>query len=226
MKYKYQLHTHTSPCSKCSPMTPMELIDALISGGYNGCVLTNHFYGGNTGINRNSPWNEFVKQYENDYIECKKLAKQYDLDIIFGIEEHLYDGLEILCYGINPQFLYDHPELQFDRSIETWSKALHDFGALCIQAHPFRDREYIKEPKLLPVEYIDGIEVFNACNKGNENEIAAIEASKYPHWIQTAGGDAHLFASVCWSGIETETRIFDEKALVKVLKSKKYRLII
>lgn len=224
--YKYQMHTHTSPCSRCASMTPQELVNALFYGGYSGCVITNHFLGGNTGIDRNLPWNDFVAQYEKDYIEIKKAAKCKDLDIIFGIEEHLFDGLEIFCYGITPQFLYEHPELCDDRSIETWSKALHKYGALCIQAHPFRARAYIKEPKILPTEFIDGIEVFNACNKPDENLQAHNEAIMHPEWILTAGGDSHLAESACWSGIKTNTRINNEKELVKVLKSKDYELII
>lgn len=226
MKYKYQMHTHTAPCSACAPMTREELINSLLEGGYKGCVLTNHFYGGNTGIDRNLPWNEFVGEYEKDYNECKKLAQKHDLDVIFGIEEHLFDGLEILCYGITPKFLYDHPELQYDRKVETWSKALHNFGALCIQAHPFRDRAYIKNPRLLPTEYIDGIEVFNTCNDTNANLQASEAASQHPDWVLTAGGDSHLPKSVCWSGIESNIRIADEKSLAKVLKSKDYELIV
>lgn len=226
MKYKYQMHTHTAPCSRCAPMTHQELIDGLVNGGYTGCVLTNHFFKGNTGIDRNLPWNEFVLQYEKDYNECKKAAESKNLDIIFGIEEHLFDGLEILCYGITPQFLYDHLELRDDHSIETWSTALHGFGALCIQAHPFRDRSYINNPRLLPTEYIDGIEVFNACNKPEENDKANTTASAHPEWILVSGADTHLPASVCWSGIETNTRISNEQELVKILKSKNYDLII
>lgn len=225
-KYKYQMHTHTSPCSNCASMTYSELIDSLIVGGYSGCVLTNHFYKGNTGIDRNLPWDEFVLQYEKDYLMCKKVALEHDLDVIFGIEEHLFDGLEILCYGITPQFLYDHPELRDDHTVETWSKALRDFGALCIQAHPFRDRQYIKNPRLLPNDFIDGIEVFNACNKPEENEKANILAAAHQEWILVSGADAHLPASACWSGIETTIRITDEKDLVKLLRTKNYELII
>lgn len=226
MKYKYQFHTHLSPCSKCSPMTANELVESLVAGGFKGCVLTNHFYGGNTGINRDLPWEEFVRQYEENYHECKKIADEFDLDIIFGIEEHLFGGLEILCYGITPQFLYDHPELRENRTLEYWYSALHNFGALCIQAHPFRDREYIKEPKLLPCEYIDGIEVFNACNKPEENQLALESAQNNPNWILVSGADTHLPKSVCWSGIETNQRISDNKKLVSILKSRDYRLIL
>ena len=223
--YRYQLHCHTKPCSACASMTPSELIDGLVAGGYNGCVITNHFYKGNSGIDRKLSWNEFVAQYEKDYCECKKLAKNHDLDIIFGIEEHLFDGLEILCYGITPQFLYDNPQLQLDHSVETWYKVLNQYGALCIQAHPFRDRAYITNPRLLPLEFIDGIEVFNYFNQPQNNVLAEEFAKKHPDLILTSGADAHSGDSMCKAGIETQTRITDEKQLVNILKTGNYTLI-
>ena len=48
--YKYQLHAHTLPCSACARMTPQELVESLHRSGYQGCVITNHFMGGNSGI--------------------------------------------------------------------------------------------------------------------------------------------------------------------------------
>ncbi len=224
--YKYQMHTHTAPCSKCAIMTPQELIDGLIAGGYSGCVITNHFFKGNSGINRNLPWNEFVAQYEKDYNECKKIAQSHDLDIIFGIEEHLFDGLEILCYGITPDFLYNNPQLRDDHTLETWSCTLHKYGALCIQAHPYRDRAYITNPRPLPLDLIDGIEVYNYFNQTNENALAEKLASNNPQLILTSGADVHSSDLVCFAGIESSVRIINEKQLVSVLKSKDYELVI
>ncbi len=223
--YKYQMHTHTAPCSKCAAMTPDELAESLVDGGYNGCVLTNHFFKGNSGIDRNLPWNDFVAEYEKDYIECQKAALRHDIDIIFGIEEHLFDGLEILCYGITPQFLYSHPELRDDHTLETWSNAIHSFGGLCIQAHPYRDRAYIKNPRPLQLDLIDGIEVYNYCNQAVENESAQELALQNPQLVLVSGADAHNGSLVCRAGIQTYVRITDEKALVNVLKSGDYKLI-
>ena len=68
--YKYQMHTHTAPCRGCATMTPDELAEAMHEGGYQGCVMTNHFMEGNTGIDRELTWNDFVRNYEEDYIAC------------------------------------------------------------------------------------------------------------------------------------------------------------
>jgi len=223
-KYKYQLHTHTTPCSACASMTPQELVESIVFSGYNGCVLTNHFLHGNTGINRNLPWDEFVAEYANDYYQCLKTAQHYDIDIIFGVEEHLGGGLEVLCYGITPKFLLDNPQLA-ECSASIWYKTLNSFGALCIQAHPFRDRAYITNPQLLPIEFIDGVEVFNFCNANDENSKAEYVAKEHPEWILTSGADAHSASLVCNAGIETEKRIHNEKDLVSVLKGGHYNIL-
>lgn len=206
-------------------MTPTELVQSLAEGGYSGCVLTNHFFKGNSGIDRNLPWNDFVAEYEKDYLECQKAAQTYNLDIIFGIEEHLFDGLEILCYGITPQILYQNQHLRDDHSLKTWSDTLHRYGALCIQAHPYRDREYVKNPRPLSLDLIDGIEVYNYCNQAAENELAQELASQNPQLILVSGADAHKSSILNKAGIKTTIRITDEKTLVDVLKSGDYDLI-
>lgn len=218
------MHTHTAPCSRCGVTTPEQLAEALRSGGYNGAVLTNHFYGGNTGISRALSWDEFVKQYELDYLACREAAKEYDLDIIFGIEEHISGGLEILIYGITPEVLYAHPELKI-RDFELWHDVITSHGGIVIQAHPYRERAYIAEPKVLPRQWIDGIEVYNAGNLTLMNERARMYAEANPDLILTSGADTHSPDSVCRAGIECNERIRDGAELVRVLKSGSYRLI-
>ncbi len=223
-KYKYQMHTHTFPCSDCSRMSPEELVKSLHDGGYSGCVITNHFMNGNTGIDRNLPWEEFVGYFEADYLECKKHADKYGLDIIFGIEEGVGGGLEILCYGITPEILRSHPELR-RRDARQWHDVARSCGALCIQAHPFRECDHVPEPKLLPLDVIDGFEVYNAGNSC-ENNVSAAEAFKnHPGLITVSGADTHSPATVCLGGIEASKRITNEKELVEVLKSGEYTLI-
>lgn len=223
-KYKYQLHTHTTPCSHCANMTPSELADALRYENYAGAVLTNHFYWGNTGIERDLPWEEFVKAYENDYTECKNAAVRKNVDILFGVEEHIEGGLEILVYGITPDMLYKHPELK-SHTIEAWNVLRKKYGILIIQAHPFRDRSYNVKIGVFPLKYIDGIEVLNSGNTP-ENDISAKKfATEHPDLIFTSGADAHKPAHIPLGGIETTDRITNEQTLVKILKEKNFGLI-
>ena len=224
MKYKYQLHAHTANCSGCSVMSPKDLIDALHDGGYQGMVITNHFFGGNTCIPRSLPWKDFVYQYELDYNECVEYAKKYDMDIIFGIEEHIGEGLEILPYGITPEVLYNHEEL-LKADLTTWKKVALGNDFLIIQAHPFRDRTYIPHPRVLPRSLIDGIEVFNHCNLDDANKKAKDFADKNSDLIFTSGADTHSVNTASFAGIETCERIKNEKQLFDILVAGKYKIL-
>ena len=52
MWYRYEMHLHTAPCSLCAVATMEEMVAACREKGYAGFVVTNHFYHGNTGIDR------------------------------------------------------------------------------------------------------------------------------------------------------------------------------
>ena len=223
-KYKYQMHAHTLPCSACSEMYSEELAKALYDGDFSGCVITNHFFNGNSGIGRFLPWEEFVGEYEADYLELKKHAEQYGLDIIFGIEEHVGMGLEILCYGVTPEMLYAHPELR-ERDLELWYETLKPYGVLFVQAHPFRDMPYIPFPQVLELEFLDGIEVYNADNSDENNLEAEDFAKEHTDMILTSSGDTHEPSTACLGGIAVPERIRNEEDLVRVLTSGEFELI-
>ncbi len=224
MGYKYQLHTHTAPTSRCGAMSPKELAEALKGNGYQGAVMTNHFFYGNTGIDRNIPWCDFVREYENDYLACKKEAEKYDLDIIFCIEQHIGEGREIIPYGITPDFLYSHPDLKC-AGIDEWCDAIKKVDALIIQAHPYRDRAYISAQYPLDPNKIDGIEVYNYANTPVCNERAEEFAKAHPEMILTSGADTHQPATVGFGGIECEERIKDTAALVNMLRNGNYKIL-
>ncbi len=224
MKYKYQLHTHTAPTSKCGRTLPRELAEALRDAGYAGCVLTNHFMHGNTGVSRELPWEDFVAAYERDYLECKAEGEKYGLDILFGIEEGVGGCSEILCYGLTPKMLYEHPELR-EYSAEVWYRVMHELGVLVINAHPYRAPASVPDQKPLPLELIDGIEVYNHSHNPEYNDSAEHFASEHPELILTSGGDTHSPDSVGFGGIMTDERISDERALCEILRSGKYQLL-
>lgn len=226
-EYKYQLHIHTTT-SACGRMTPEELCKALYDNGYQGAVLTNHFYHGNSGVDRSesTTWQMFVEAYEKDYLECLKEAEKYDLDIIFSIEEGLGAGVEILCYGVTPKILYDNPHLR-NCSPEEFLRTMRENGVLLIQPHPFREADYISKPGPLPVELVDGIEVYNAGNGTDEmNQKAMALAERHPHLIRTSSADAHTTDRVACGGIIVNKRIKSVSGLVRTLRDGDYKLIL
>ena len=221
----YEMHQHTAPCSACGRGDPAKTVYALKQVGFSGVVLTNHFYHGNSGIDRALPWADFVAAYENDYLAAKKAGDEIGFDVIFGIEEHIGKGKEVLLYGITPEFLYAHPELR-DCTLESISKAAREYGALVFQAHPYRNRSYVEDPdENLPIEYLDGFESYNVCNVGDENERAHAYAVKNG-LLEAAGSDAHAEFQKLRYGIKCAHRIKNSAELAAVLKSKEYELYL
>lgn len=221
-RYLYEMHQHTEICSKCGRANPEELVHALKEDGFAGVVITNHFYHGNTGVDRGLCWADFVKVYEQSYLAAKAEGDKIGVDVLFGMEEHVGNSKEVLIYGVHPQFFYDHPELR-SCDLKMIYDLVHAAGGLVVQAHPFRARGYIKNPKLrLDPKLLDGIEVHNACNKPGENE-EALALAKEHGLIIVSGSDSHSSAFEDRFGISCEHRITTEEELVSVLKSGDYR---
>ncbi len=191
--------------------------------GFSGMVLTDHFYHGNTGVDRKLPWEEFVRAFENAYLRAKTVGDALDFDVLFGVEENLGEGKEVLLYGITPAFLYAHPELRHARLPEIAALA-HSVGAVVVQAHPFRVRDYIPDPMAeLPAEYLDGAEVYNACNDDLSNRQAK-EFADRNGLLYAAGSDAHRDGFVHRAGIACHHRIRTERELADTLRSGNYSL--
>ena len=223
--YKYEMHLHSKECSACSYATSEELIIAAKEKGYSGIVLTNHFIRGNTCIDRKLPWEFFVGAYEEDYLMAKEFGLKVDMDVLFGIEEGLGKGKEILIYGLSPKTIKSAPLFKSMQLPELY-KFIHKNGGFAVCPHPFRHRDYIiesdKEPDL---RYFDAIEVSNHCNSVEEN-LKATEFAKSNGMKMIAGGDVHSIGGIGYSGLAFNERIRNSKQLVKHLKSNKYRLIV
>lgn len=221
--YLYEMHQHTGGCSACSTAAPREVVRALKRDGFSGMVLTNHFYHGNTGIVRHQPWEDFVRPFEAAYEEARAEGERLDFDVLFGLEEAVGGGKEVLLYGITPAFLYAHPELR-DGGLELVAERVHEAGGLVFQAHPFRVRDYIGDPNTpLPTAFLDGMETFNACNGDLENRRAELYAQANG-LRPCAGSDAHTADFPARVGIVAERRLRTEAELAEALRRGEYTL--
>ena len=218
--YKYEMHLHTCPCSGGGEDIRAH-IDDLLAKGYSGMVVTNHFYYGDTRIDRELPWEKFVDAYWQDYLYGLEYAKGKDFDLLFGLEEHVGDGQEILIYGITADLIAAHPELK-RASAEKYAEIVHAAGGLVYQAHPYRDRSYINRPYPLDcLDKLDGIEVYNAANDPAWNAQAE-ELAKKLGLACVGGSDAHWIGTAGRSGIASKERLKTNEDLVRVLKSGEY----
>lgn len=223
MLYKYETHCHSRRCSRCAHSTPAELVRAYKEKGFSGLVLTDHFIYGNNCINPTYSWEKKMQCYYDAYLEAREEASCLDFDVFFGIEHAYGDGLEVLCYGIDLDFLISNPDIP-RLDICAFAHRVHAYGGILIHAHPYR----WAGPELqLPLDILDGIEVYNAGNPPDKNYLAR-QLAVQTELIQTSGSDLHHIdePKLGTAGIALPYRIHTCSDLISALKRRDHSLIL
>ncbi len=222
--YKFEVHLHTSACSGCAVSTCYEMIDAAVEHGYSGIVITNHFFHGNTCVDRNKPWREFVKAYADDYYNAKKYGEEKGITVLFGIEEGYRAGKEVLIYGLSPENLSAHPEFN-DMDLSQKSEFVHSYGGIIVHAHPFRVRDYIPDPAVAPdADCLDGVECFNFFN-GIEDNVKAFIFAENTGKLKFSGMDIHDAKHFGSAGLDFDNPVKSNKDFIEQVKKGNYKLI-
>ena len=188
MGYLYETHLHTSQASACGRSSGAEHVRYYQSLGYTGIFVTDHFFGGNTCVPRDLPWEERIDLFCRGYEDAWNEGQKCGLDVFFAWEE-TFAGDDYLIYGLPPEWMKEHPEM------EHWTygaqyEAVHAAGGCVVQAHPYRCRGYIKFITL-NTDYVDAVEVANAGNRAIE-DAAAIRYARSHGLYMTCGSDNHL----------------------------------
>ena len=201
--YKYDTHVHTAEASGCATASGAEQARRYKELGYDGIIITDHFFNGNSAIHNYYDWYDRVRQFCKGYENAKAEGDKIGLKVFFGIE-YSYFGTDLLTYGIDKDWLYQNDNIM-DVSVYECIKRVHDAGGIIVHAHPFREADYIKEIKLMP-KWVDGVEIYNTGNHYIDekfNERAKWYAEQYNLPI-TAGTDNHHLTTDKISGISTE----------------------
>ncbi|MBQ2734552.1 MAG: hypothetical protein IJF33_01835 [Clostridia bacterium] len=212
MQYKTELHAHTREVSPCADLTAPEVAERFLAAGYTSLVVTNH-YCDYVVDNAGESWEEKMDYYLLPYRKMQEYAKGR-LNVLLGLELRFLENFnDYLVYGVDEQFLHDYPDLH-KMSLKTFAPFAKEHGLLVIQAHPFRNRMTVMNPKLL-----DGVEVFNG-HKGHDsrNPVADMWAKRYG-LLRASGSDFHHPDSEESGGILTEQPITSVSQLVETLRT-------
>lgn len=185
--YLYETHMHTCQGSACGVSTGAEHARFYKARGYQGIFITDHFFGGNTAVPRKGSWKDRVDHYCSGFEDAWNEGQRIGLDVFFGIEQN-FQGDEYLIYGVDKQYLLDHPEIEHWTRRETYEN-IRAAGGCMLQAHPFRMRGYLNAIRVCDL-YADGIEVANAGNTQPQDAYAA-RYCKERGIYTIAGSDNH-----------------------------------
>ena len=190
--YKYETHLHTAEASACASSIGKEYPQYYKDMGYSGIFVTDHFFNGHTCVAVNLTWEERVNEFCKGYEHAKEAGDRIGLSVYFGWEAN-FDGDEFLIYGLDKQWLLEHPD------ILSWSRAkqydmIHRAGGLVVQAHPFRERNYLDAVRLNP-DTCDAWEGYNAFNEPYQNHNTEIYCREH-NIFMTAGSDIHKIGTL------------------------------
>ncbi|MDR0731296.1 MAG: PHP domain-containing protein [Treponema sp.] len=188
MAYLYETHLHTSRSSGCASARGRDYIKYYLDAGYTGIFVTDHFFRGNCTVRRSLPWKEWVQEFCRGFEETREEGARRGLDVFFGWEE-TFDGDDYLIYGLDREWLLEHPEAK-DWSRKTQCRVVREAGGCVIQAHPFRQHYYIRAVTLAP-EFVDGVEAANAGNQEQYYDALALRYAAKLGLPVTAGSDIH-----------------------------------
>lgn len=221
--YKYDTHVHTAEASGCATASGAEQARRYKELGYDGIIITDHFFNGNSAIHNYYDWYDRVRQFCKGYENAKAEGDKIGLKVFFGIE-YSYFGTDLLTYGVDKNWLYQNDNIM-DVSVYEYIKRVHDAGGIIVHAHPFREASYINEVKLMP-KWVDGVEVYNAGNYDEKfNERAKWYAEQYNLPI-TAGTDNHHLTAERISGICTEQSLESIEDYIDAVVCRKISKII
>lgn len=215
-KFLYETHCHTKPASLCSGATGEEMARYYKSCGYDGIMITDHFFNGNTGIDKSLPWQERVEQFCIGYEEAKRVGDEIGLSVFFGFEYNR-GGAEFLIYGLDKQWLVEHPEIMDLRICDLY-KLVCECGGAMIQAHPFRQAPYLEKIAIYP-DHCDGIEAINTSNSYFCNKNAVWYAKTFELY-STCGSDNHWVGREDLGGVYTDKKLETIEDWVSIIKNK------
>ena len=216
MSFLYETHLHTCEASKCGKLHGEDYIPYMMEKGYSGIIVTDHFFNGNTCVPAGIPWRERVEIYCSGYERALKAAEGLDFNVMFGVEFN-FNKDEYLLYGIDKKWLLEN-ECMMEMTRHELHDAVNKAGGVMVQAHPFRERDYLSDIKLAPTA-VDGIEVYNAANSANMNALAFEYCTKLD-LPMTSGSDIHFYRDDNLGGMLFEKRIHSVADYVEAVKKR------
>jgi len=186
MAYLYETHLHTKEGSACGISRGRDYIQRYLDLGYTGIIITDHFFRGSCAVSRYLRWDKWVHEFCRGYENAREEGARRGLDVFFGWEE-TFDGDDYLVYGLDKQWLLEHPEAVGWTRKEQFEETRR-WGGCVVQAHPFRQYHYIGRISLSGA--VDAVEAANGANQRSFDALAWAYAKKLNLPV-TAGSDIH-----------------------------------
>ncbi len=213
MRSLFETHFHTTETSICGSVPAIEGVRAYKEQGYDGIVVTDHyFYGFFDGLS--GSFEEKAEAWLRGYRTAKVEGDRIGLTVLLGMEWRCRDSAnDYLVYGFSEQDILALPTLS-DLSPRAFSALVRERGWMLFQAHPFRPHLTRLDPALL-----DGIEVYNGNPRHqSRNEIAKVYARENG-LLMLSGSDFHEWEDLARGGVFLPGKVHTIEDFTAVLRN-------
>ena len=214
--YKYDLHVHTDEVSPCGKVPARDVVRMYKDAGYDGVVITDHYFDGFFESFGGQSWKEKTEHYLEGFRIALNEGKQSGLKVFQGMEIRFQENSnDYLVFGIDEDFLKANKEL-YKLNLRDFRKLIEGTGFLLVQAHPFR-------PFMIPAspELIDGVEIYNGNPRHDSHNGLAYEYAFENHLLMTSGSDFHQPEDLARGGISVPEEISTSAELISAIKNLK-----
>ena len=196
--YKTETHAHTMPVSRCSRITPEEMVRLYKERGYTTLFISDHF--SDYHFNPDNAWECNVDLLYDAYEKARVEGDRLGLTVLFSPELSC-QGNHYLLYGVTPAFLKARPDF-FSLTVEQVAEYARAHGVKMIQAHPYRDG------KCYPtVAFVQGIEAINTNPRHENFDDRCLMLARETGIPVTGGSDTHRPEDVGLAAVLSEEPI-------------------
>ena len=219
-RYKMDLHVHTEEVSRCGNVGAAEVVARYRLAGYQGLVITDHYYKMYFDKLGDLSWEEKMKCFLTGYHVAKEAGEKLGMTILLGMEIKFdEDPNDYLVYGFDEGFLIEHPYLN-ELSVEEFVVFARKYQLMIVQAHPFRKGMTQQFTPLL-----DGVEIYNGNRRHQSRNHMAKELQVALGLLGISGSDFHETEDLALGGVAFQKKITDMHQLIDTLKNQDFVMI-
>ncbi len=213
--FKIDTHVHTLETSSCARIEASETVRLYKESGYQGIIITDHYYDFYFSNLMESSWERKIDQYLRGYYHAREEGSKRGLKVFLGLEIRFTENPnDYLVYGITEQFLKEHKEL-YALGLKEFKKLIEKENNLIIQAHPYRKNMIVAAP-----QDIHGVEVFNGNPRHNSHNELALAFAKEHSLLMSSGSDFHQMEDLARGGMVFGHEINTSSDFVNALREK------
>ena len=212
--FQIDTHIHTSETSFCGNISAKDVVRNHKEAGYDGIIITDHYYDHFFERLGDMDWNEKIDHYRKGFHIAKEEGDRLGLKVFFGMELRFQENNnDYLVYGITEEYLRQQPKL-YRYTLKEFRKVTEKENFFLVQAHPYR-------PGLIPMpaELLDAVEGYNGNARHNSRNDLAMAYAKEHGLPVTSGSDYHELEDLGRGGMIFDQEINSIEDYIRAVRS-------